>query len=145
MPTFKTGLVGMKECREALQQLDIVVARAAGRRALQRPAEMILAAVRATAPVSMRETNPSIGSLQASGKIARHRRVKQLATVAVIFEDPAAVPYEYGTTKQPARPWFRVAVDAIEPAAIAVFGRELRREVLGEAAALAAKSKAVAG
>jgi hypothetical protein len=62
-----------------------------------------------------------------------------MVAVAVVFTDPAAVPYEYGTTKQPARPWFRVAVDASEGAAIAAFETALRVELIDAAERSAAK------
>ena len=137
----KAELLGLKQCREVLQELPTTMARLAVRGPLLEAARTIQQAVEARAPVSSRPDNPTPGSLKASGKSRRHRKGRgNLDTVAVIFTDPAAVPNEYGTTKMAAQPYFRPAVDAVEAQVIAQFGQALREAITKEAAAISAAS-----
>lgn len=137
-------LVGFKECREALQELSRTVGGNAVKRALRPAADLVGDAAQANAPVSTRPFNPTPGSLKAS-KAIKPGRGSKTPTVAVIFEDIAAVPTEYGLTGRdyPPKPWFRPAVDANETAAIHRFGTALKPEV-EQAAAKAAKRSAKA-
>jgi len=142
MPWAKTKLEGFKECREALQEMPEMIRRLTVRGPLIEAARTIQAAVEERAPVSSRPSNPTPGSLKASGKSRRHRKGRgSLDTVAVIFADPAAVPQEYGTTKQAAHPYFRPAVDSVEAAVMARFGEALKEAVDKAAADLAAASR----
>ena len=112
------------------------------------PANKIGDAAQERAPVSTRPSDPDKGSLKASKEVVRGKANKEnMATVAVIFRDPAAVPTEYGLTNRqyPPRPWFRPAVDATTSEALRSFGTALTDEVEKAAARAAKKSKAVAG
>jgi HK97 gp10 family phage protein len=142
----RTELKGLKEVREGLAEFSKTVARNVGRRALMPAAEIIANAAQANAPVSTRtdQWKSEPGSLKASKQIKRDKPGKGMATVAIIFDDPAAVPTEYGLTSRryPAQPWFRPAVDANESRAVAAFGSALTEEVEKAAAKAAKKSKA---
>jgi HK97 gp10 family phage protein len=135
----RTYLAGFKEAREVLQELSRGVQRGVGKRALQVPAELIAGAVRAKAPVSNRAGNPTPGSLRGSIKVVPSRTVKGSVRVAVLAEDIAAVPNEFGTSKMPAQPFFRPAADATRDAAGRAFGAALKPEVEKAAAKAAAK------
>jgi hypothetical protein len=137
----KAELMGLKECREALQEMNKRTQKGLGSIALRRAANIIFGAVEARAPVSSRPDNPTPGSLKASGFVGKNSARGQLASIAVIFSDPAAVPNEYGTTKMAAQPYFRPGVDASEAAAIAAFESALTEEVTAAAEKVASKSK----
>lgn len=141
----KSELLGLKECREALQEMSKRAQRGLGAMALRKPAEIIKDAVQSRAPVSTRPSDPTKGSLKASGAVKKGRMKGTLVSIAVIFEDEAAVPNEYGTTKMGAQPFFRPAVDAVEPQAIAAFTSALTQEVEAAAAKAAKASKSKAG
>lgn len=130
----KNELVGFKECREALAEFSRTVAGNVVKRALIPPAEIIGRAAQAAAPVSTRPHNPTPGSLKASMTISPGKGSKT-PSVAIIFNDAAAVPIEYGLSgrRYPAQPFFRPAVDANETAALHAFGAALKPGV--EAAA----------
>jgi HK97 gp10 family phage protein len=140
----KAELKGLKEVREGLAEFSKTVARNVARRALMPAAEIIGDAAQAAAPVSDRaeQWKSTPGSLKASKQIKRGKADGQMATVAVTFTDPAAVPTEYGTTKMAARPWFRPAADRVEGQAVATFASALTDEVEKAAAKAAKKSKA---
>jgi len=138
---IKTELAGFRETREALQELSKTVQRNVGRRALRVPAELIADATRQRAPVSSRPDNPTPGSLRASVSVV-NAKAKSGAAVAVLVEDVAAVPNEFGTTKMSAQPFFRPAIQASEAAALHAFGNALKPEVEKAAAKAAKKSKA---
>jgi len=138
----RTELKGFAEVRESLAEFSKTVARNVARRALMQAAEIIGDAAQQAAPVSTDPRNPTPGSLKASKDIKRGKAGREMATVAVIFDDVAAVPTEYGTTKMAARPWFRPAADASEARAIAAFASALTDEVEKAAAKAAKKSKA---
>ena len=142
--TMRTELKGLKEVREGLAEFSRTIQRNVGRRALMQSAEIIGDAAQANAPVSDRpqQWKSEPGSLKGSKEIKRGKASGQMATVAVIFSDPAAVPTEYGTTKMAARPWFRPAAAAVEGQAVATFASALREEVEIAAAKAAKKSKA---
>jgi HK97 gp10 family phage protein len=136
----KTQLAGFRETREALQDLSKTVQRNVGRRALRVPAEIIADATRALAPVSSRPDNPTPGSLRASVSVV-NAKARSGAAVAVLVEDPAAVPNEYGTSKMAAQPFMRPAINANEARCIAAFGQAIKPEVERAAAKAAKKSK----
>jgi HK97 gp10 family phage protein len=128
MPGAISRLEGMRECREALQELSRSTQRNLGKRALKAPATVIAAAVKARAPVSSRPTDPTKGSLKASVKVAPSRAERGRPTIVVLADDVAAVPNEFGTSKMTAQPFFRPAVDTARDAAGAAMAEALKLE-----------------
>jgi HK97 gp10 family phage protein len=143
MKSTRTELAGLQETREAMAEFTKGVQRNVGRRALLVPAHIIGANAQSRAPVSTRPDDPTPGSLRGSFQIGRGKGRQQMAVarVAILFIDPAAVPIEYGTTKMAAQPFFRPAIDAKTPEAIAAFETILVQEVNKAAAKAAKKSK----
>ncbi len=121
----------MKACREALAELDRLTQRNVGKRALRAPAEVIAGRVKANAPVSSRPGNKTPGSLRASVEVKSPTSSKGRARITIVADDVAAVPMEFGRTGQPARPFFRPAVDSASDAAgEAMAGRSSRKSTL---------------
>lgn len=144
MPKGIVRIEGFKECREALQELSKTVQRNVGRRALLAPAGVIAVAVKVKAPVSSDPRDPTPASLRESVQIVPEKSRGTAAQVAVVAEDEAAVPNEFGTTKMTAQPFFRPAVDGARAAAGAAFAAALKPEVdaaVARAAKRAAKAK----
>lgn len=123
---------GLKECREALQQLSRTVQRNVGKKSLRNgPAPVLVASVKRRAPVSSRATDPTPASLQQSVHAVDSRPEKGRATMAIVAEDPAAVPTELGLSGRnyPAQPWFRPGIDDASEAAFAAMAAQLKIEV----------------
>jgi hypothetical protein len=138
---------GMRECREALQELGRTVQRNVGKRALkQGPGRVFVAEIKRRAPVSSRPNDPTPGSLRDSVKVVDARTEKGRATVAILAEDIAAVPNEYGLKhrRYKPHPFFRPGIDAGRDEAGAAMAAELKSEV-DVAVAKAAKRAARAG
>lgn len=123
---------GMGECLAALRELEKAAQNKIGKRALKAPATVIARAVQAKAPVSSRPTNPTPGSLKASVKVVSSRKEKGGPRIAVIADDVAAVPNEYGTSKMSPQPFFRPAVDTAREAAGQAMAEALKQEVDAE-------------
>jgi HK97 gp10 family phage protein len=120
---------GFKEARETLQSLSATVQRNVGKRALRPAAEVVRDALEAAAPVSTDPHNPTKGSLKAAPAVVPERARKGAPRIAVLVDDKAAVPIEYGTGKMAARPYARQATEnAREPAARA-FAPALKAEI----------------
>jgi hypothetical protein len=143
-PSFE--LVGFKECIDGLNEFSRTVAGNVVKRALVPAAAVVGKAAQDRAPVSprARQWKSEPGSLKASLEIKPGKGSKT-PTVAVLFNDDAAVPTEYGLTSRdyPPQPWFRPAVDATETAALRAFGAALKPGV-EQAAAKAARRSAKA-
>lgn len=142
--TAQTQLKGLKETREAMQDLGKTLARNVGRRALRAAGKIIVDATAARAPVSTDPHNPTPGSLKASPRIVNAKASKRWGAVgvAVLVEDPAAVRVEFGRTNQQAEPFFRPAIAATETAVTAEFERAVTEEVEAAAARVGKRSKA---
>lgn len=124
---------GFKEARETLQTLSTTVQRNVGKRSLRPAAELVRDRLSAAAPVSTDPYNKTRGSLKAAPEVVPAKNERKQARIAVIVDDPAAVPTEVGTSKMAARPWARRAFDAAREAAAQVFATALKPEI--EAAA----------
>jgi hypothetical protein len=134
------SLEGFKECREVLQDLSKRVQRGVGLMTLNIPANMVANAIRNVAPVSSDPRDKTPGSLKASIQVVKGRG-KKYVTKVVMMEDVAAVPQEYGTTRQPAYPFARAAIASVESSASAAFAVALKAEV--EAAAARSAKRAL--
>lgn len=101
---FDEAIAGMREMKKAVQ-------RGIARTVLRAPARLLADAVRQNAPEFQ-------GNLKAAVKVvsskARRRRGSTSAVeLAVLVDDPAAVPNEYSNVHiDPAQPFFRPAIDA---------------------------------
>lgn len=124
-------LEGMRQARETMQELSKAVQRNIGKRALQQPAGIIAREVEVRAKVSNRVGNPTPGSLKASPVVVPAKSEKGRPRVAVLVEDEAAVPKEYGLGRKdyPAEPFFRPAVDAKRAQAGQAMADAVRAEV----------------
>lgn len=132
---------GMKEAREALQELDRRTQIGVGKRALRAPGEVFVRAVKAKAPVSRRAGNPTPGSLRESITIGDARTSRGSARLAIIADDVAAVPNEFGTSKMTAQPFFRPAVDAHRAEAAGAMADSVKTEVDAAVAKAARRGK----
>lgn len=131
---------GMREARKTLDELTRAVQRNVGKRALNASGEVFVKEVAARANVSQRVTNPTPGSLKASPRVVPARPQKGQVRVAVIVEDPASIPQEFGLTRRdyPADPFFVPAIEAKRNEAAHEFAEALKKEV-DEAARRVAK------
>lgn len=130
---------GLRECREALQSLDRRVQTNVGKRALGAPADVFVAAIKQKAPVSDRPSNPTPASLRDSIVKTKPSSRRGRAEMAILAEDIAAVPNEYGTSKMAPQPFFRPAVDANRLPAAQAMASAVQRET--DAAAQRAKGR----
>ena len=134
-------LAGMREARETLAELSKTVARNVGKRALkQGPGLVFVRSIKSKARVSSRANDPTPGSMRDAVEVVDSRAEKGRATVAILVDDVAAVPNEFGLKhrKYPAKPFMRPGVDSARIEAAEALAVELRSEV-DKAAAKAAK------
>ncbi len=108
----RSYIEGMEGARAALQELSKGMARNVGKRALRAPAELLVSRLKARTPVSDSPYDKTRGSLRDGTKVVPSRTEKGRPRVAVLIDDIAAVPIEYGTSKMKARPYVRATVDA---------------------------------
>lgn len=132
---------GFKECREALQELSRTVQCNVGRRSLRAAADVWLGRQKASLPVSGRDTDPSRGSLKASPEMAKSRNERGGPRVALLIEDPAAAPGEFGTLKMQPHLKVRATTDSARDAMGAALGSALKVEVDAAARRAAKRAK----
>ena len=133
---------GMRECREALAELSRTVQRNVGKRALKSgPGAVFVRAIKSRARVSSRASDPTPGSLRDSVKVVDSRAERGRATVAILADDIAAAPNEFGLAHRnyPAKPFFRPGIDSAREAAAAAMAETLKAEVDVAVARAAAK------
>lgn len=143
---FKGGisrLEGFKEAREALQELSRSVQRGALKRSLNAPADLLVERLKERTPVSNDPNNKTRGSLRDGTKRVPARSRKGTPRVAVIVDDVAAVPIEFGTSKMTARPYVRSTVDSSRPALAESLGAAAKIEI--DAAAQRAAKRGLKG
>ena len=130
MPRETSYLSGMKECREALAELSRSMQTGVGKRALLETGKFFAGRISDLAPVSSRPNDPTPSSLKAAPKAVANRPKKGQPRVAIIVDDPAAVPNEFGLAHRdyPARPFARPAVDANREAGAAIMAAGLKTE-----------------
>lgn len=115
---MKSRIVGVDDCLATLADLKKGTRRGVGRRSLVPAAEQLADAVRERAPVLTGELR---------GKV---RVETQGSKVAVVVEDEAAVPNEYGTSDTPIQPFFRPAIDTERAGMAETVGRDLAAETI---------------
>lgn len=122
-------LEGFKEARQALSELSRSVQRGALKRALNAPADLLVSRLKERTPVSADPHDKTPGSLRDGTKRAPARARKGTPRVAVVIDDVAAVPIEFGTSKMSARPYVRSTVDNSRTALAESLGGAARQEI----------------
>jgi hypothetical protein len=122
-------LEGMGGCLAALKDLTKRVESNVGKRALRTTAQDLADRHKATLPVSDSPHDKTRGSLKASPTVASAKGRKGRPAVAMIIEDPAAAPGEFGTSKMPAHLKVRATTDAMRSQLAGTLGDALKSEV----------------
>lgn len=130
----------MRECRQALQELSRAVQRNVGKRALKAAGEVWVQRQKATLPVSTSPSDKTPGSLRAAPEVASSRTEKGGPRVALLIDDIAAVPGEFGTSKMNAHLKVRATTDASRNEMAAALGAGLKSETDAAAKRVAAKA-----
>jgi HK97 gp10 family phage protein len=129
---------GMKEAREALQELSKGVQGGVGKRSLIAGAHIFIRSIKSKTQVSTRPGNPTPGSLRDATHIGKVSQRKGGARLEMINDDIASVPNEFGTHKMAAQPFFRPGVDAAREEAAGAVAEGIKFET-EKAVAKAAK------
>jgi hypothetical protein len=113
MPGATSRLEGMGPAIANLRKLSEYAQKQIGKNALQAGAAVAVKRVKAKAKVSTRANDPTPGSLKESVRDKPGRAKKGIDTRAVVVEDVAAVPKEFGLTRRnyPPEPFARPAID----------------------------------
>lgn len=122
-------LEGMDGVLASMKELSATVERNVGRRGLRATAQVLANKHKATLPVSPDPDNKTPGSLKASPTVKTAKGGKGRPAVAMIIEDPAAAPGEFGTHKMAAHLKVRNTTDAMRPELAATLGEALKSEV----------------
>lgn len=146
MPTRKRSQVtGLKECNEVLKRLPERVQKRVLANAVRAGATVVNRAVKAAAPVGDEKSPASkqYGSIKQNIRVQRLRKVPKTAAGHRVWTKDAfwAMFYEFGTSRQPARPFFRPAWDASLSEAVARIRERLAAGVEREAKKLAGEYK----
>lgn len=131
MPGAISRLEGVGGTLKAMRALSDHAQNQIGKVALKAAADELTPRVKARAKVSSRSGNPTPGSLQRSIGDKPGRARKGVATRAIIADDVAAVPKEYGLARRnyPAEPFFRPAIDSGRGAAAQAIADAIKDEV----------------
>jgi len=124
----------------ALRDLSKAVQRGVGKRALAHGGAVIVRRLKAQMPVSDDPSNPTPGSLRDGTTTAPAKSERGDPRQAVLVEDPAAVPGEFGTSKMRPHLKIRATVNATREEAGVAIGQGVKVEV-DRAVARAAKRK----
>ena len=125
----RSYLDGMRGAREALAELSKGVARNVGKRALRQTGDYFVGRLKPTLPVSNEPSNPTKGSLRASAQVVSSRAEKGRPRVALLIDDIAAVPGEFGTSNMKPHLKVRATVDASRAGGAAVMAAAIKSEV----------------
>ncbi len=146
MTTQLSGIEGFKEAASILRQLPLNIENRALQATTAAGARAVAKQIKAAAPRSTTDRSPAskkFGQLFRNIKVAPFRaaRREKGKRGSVVSTKNAfwAYFYEFGTSRQPPRPFFRQAFNAAAPQAIVAMREALGRAVEREAAKLAAK------
>lgn len=138
---------GLRELNDALEQLPKRTQTATLRRVLKRAAEPVVTAMKAKAPKLTRDLEQSITSgtrlTKRQAKMAR-REGKSYSEIYVGTANPAAIPQEFGTFKEPAQPFGRPGWAESQNPALGIIKNELGEEIDKSAKRLARKTAKLA-
>lgn len=119
----------IRGAREALQDLGRAMQNGVGKRSLRRGGEVFVNRLRAAMPVSDDPDNPTKGSLRAAPEVVPAKTERRSPRVAVLIEDPAAGPGEFGTRKMRPHLTIRATVDSTRDDAGQAVAEALVQEV----------------
>lgn len=132
-------LEGIRELSKALEELPGKVQKAALRRATKEASALVVSAAQSAIPVGVDMHRTYKGRLVAPGFASRNikavvRVTKDLsrafARIGVSREAFYAVNFvELGTSRQPAQPWLRPALQSVESQAISIFESRFRAAI----------------
>lgn len=138
---MKSRVSGFDEARRLLKELPIQAEKRVLQAATNAGAREWLKALKASAPVG---DKPSVNS-QRYGSLKKNLRVRPFRNPRPGFKGTRVhtrdafwgMFQEFGTKHQPARPWFRPAVEGSKTAAISAFVAAIGRGITREAERLA--------
>jgi HK97 gp10 family phage protein len=141
---MKQHVEGLKEVEEAFADLGKSVSRRIARKALTAGGEILAREMRARAPKKDMNLVESIdvGTQLTRRQKSLHRK-QDPVEVFVGAKDPAAVPQEFGTFKDPPQPFARPAWDATQTQVLDRIADELMVGVDQAVARAAAKAKRI--
>jgi HK97 gp10 family phage protein len=132
---------GLAEARDLLRRLPERVQKRVQRQAVRAAATTMRGEIRKAAPRGKEPSKASkqYGPLHRNIRIIRLRRVPPGADAFRVDTGNAfwSVLYEFGTSRQPPRAWFRPAVDTAAEAALNRMREQLAKGIEREASALA--------
>jgi HK97 gp10 family phage protein len=134
---MKSGLIGTGDALATLSALSKQTAKAVGRRSLIPAAQILVAEVTFNAPVL---SGALAASVRIDTKISRMKQRKGAVDLAVIADDPAAVPTEYGTSDTPIQSFFRRAIASVKAAMFEAVASALQSETVAAAKRVAKRA-----
>lgn len=139
---MKTTVEGLKEVEAVFADLGKSVSRRIARKALTAGGEILAKEMRSRAP---RKDSNLVESIDVGTQLTRRQRAmhrkQDPVEVFVGAKDPAAVPQEFGTFKEPPQPFARPAWDASKTQVLDRISDELMVGVDQAVARAAAKAK----
>jgi len=137
-------VTGLAEMRRVLKMLPDRVQKRVMRNAVRSAAVVMRKSVQSAAPVGAESSKASAkyGRLRQNIRVLRLKRVPRGSEAARVDTGRAfwGVWYEFGSSRQPPRPWFRPAVDTASDASVERLRERLAAGILKEALALAGAS-----
>lgn len=137
----QSRLEGMGGCLAAMRELTATVERNVGKRALKTTAGRLADRHKSVLPVSDDPSNKTRGSLKASPAVKAARGGKGRPAVAMVIDDVAAVPGEFGTSKMKPHLKVRATTDAMRGEMAVTLGGALKEETDTAARRAAKKGK----
>ena len=131
----------MDGCRAALHELGKTIERRVGKRALTAAAKKLADRHKQALPVSADPYDPTRGSLKGAPTVKAAKGGKGRPAVAMVIEDPAAAPGEFGTHKMKPHLKVRSTTDAMRGELGATMAEALKQEVDQAARAAAKKAR----
>lgn len=124
--SVKVRVEGLREVEQAMEELKTVTARSVGRKALMAGGEILARAARALAPKHEMHLSESVdvGTKLTSRQASLHVKESDIE-VFVGPNNPAAVPQEFGTYKEPPQAFMRPAWDETQQAVLKRIADEL--------------------
>lgn len=146
MKTVTVTVLGLKEVDAAFQELGRSISRQVALKGLRAGGEIIAKRARELAPKDEMHLSESI---DVSTKLTQRQKAKhQKAAPVEMFvgaNNPAAVPQEFGTFKEPPQPFMRPAFDGTKDEALKRISDTLMVEVDIAAKKAAAKAAKLGG
>jgi len=137
-----SGVRGLAEAQRALKQLPEKLQGRVMIAAVRNAASLLRTEIRKAAPRGQTQSDASkrYGRLRQNVRLVRLKRVPKGSAAFRVNTGNAfwGVFYEFGTSRQPARPWFRPAIETASDAALDRLRVRLAEGIAKEAEKLAA-------